>query len=107
MEYKEIYLVSQDIASAMNEIKFEIATARAEGSELVIIRYSSDNGLLRFPSKVSYWLRRMKQKRAIQLYATTDNFARAGTESVYLKNKYPMLFGEDLPTDERVIYIKL
>ena len=108
MLFKEINLRADDISSALNEIKFELATARAENTELLALKYSESESFSRFLPKASAVLRKMKQRRMIQLYAFAENFSRGGTESVYLKNKYPMIFEEHLPTDEdRVLYIKL
>lgn len=108
MKYKELSLRAEDMVSAVNEIKFELATARAEGVELLTIKYSESEMLTHFLPKVSAVLRKMKTRRVIQLYAFAENFQRGGTESVYLKNKYPELFADFTPTaGERVVYIKL
>lgn len=108
MKYKELSLRADDLNSAVNEIKFELATARAEGIELLIIKYSDSEIFSHFLSKASSVLRKMKQRRVIQLYAFVENFLRGGTESVYLKNKYPELFAQDLPKEwDRIVYIKL
>ena len=108
MQYKEINLISKSVSDVLNEIKFEIATARAEEVELLIVKYLGNDGFSRFLSKVTPALRRMKQKRLVQLYAAPDNFERGGTESVYLKNKYPELFQDILSMkDEMILYIKL
>ena len=108
MKYKELSLRAEEMRSAINEIKFELATARAEGAELLIIKYSKSESFSHFLPKVSAVLRRMKQRRVIQLYAFAENFFRGGTESVYLKNKYPDHFANALPTEgDRILYIKL
>ena len=108
MKYKELSLRAENMVSAVNEIKFELATARAEGVELLTIKYSESEMLTHFLPKVSAVLRKMKQRRVIQLYAFVENFLRGGTESVYLKNKYPELFAQDLPKEgDRIVYIKL
>jgi len=108
MSYKEITLFSRDISSALNEVKFELATARAESVELLVVKYSEDESLMRFLPKASFLLRRMKQRRRIQLFATPENFIRMGTESVYLKNKYPDIFTNYTPAEkDKIIYIKL
>ena len=108
MRYKEIVLRANDTSGALTEIKFEIATARAENAELIVIRYSYGEAFSSFIFKVSQALRKMKQKRLIQLFAFSENFSRGGTESVYLKNKYSELFADAFPSDgDRILYIKL
>ena len=108
MKYKELSLRAEDMSSAINEIKFELATARAEGAELLIVEYSESDNLSHFLPKASAVLRRMKQRRVIQLYAFAENFFRGGTESIYLKNKYPDHFSSRTITEEdRILYIKL
>ena len=105
---KEIRIRAGDTVSALNEIKFEVATARVEGAELLIIDYPDGEGMCRFLQKASNVLRKMKQRRSIQLYAFAENFSREGTESVYLKNKYSELFMNYFPDKEdRRVYIKL
>ena len=108
MLLKEINLRAEDITSALTEIKFELATARAESTELMIVKYPEYGSTSRLLPKASAMLRKMKQRRGIQLYAFAENFSRGGTESVYLRNKYPELFLEYLPSNtDRILYIKL
>jgi hypothetical protein len=108
MKHKELSLRAEDLNSAINELKFELATARAESVELLIIKYSDSETYSHFTRRASCVLRKIKQRRVIQLYAFAENFLRGGTESVYLKNKYPELFTKTVPTEgDRIVYIKL
>lgn len=84
------------------EIRFNIATERAAGEELVRFDIKSGEVALRHATRV---LRRMKSEGAVQVLAFRESFAAGDTEASYISNKYGDTLGE-LPEGE-FVYIKL
>ena len=113
MIYKEITLASIERTSIDTELMYEIATARADGVELLRIFISSDpTDERRAPHKISANLIRrlkiLKESGLIQLYADKRDFSVMSTQAHFLINKYPQLF-DVMPSDEgnEYFYVKI
>ena len=115
MSYKEINLQSVTQESLSTEIMYEIAACRADGIELLrlnILPVETDEGLSDVNKLASYAIRTlkgMKQRGAIQFFATESSFESDATEAVFLTNKYPERFSAMPSTDGdgRYLYIKI
>lgn len=96
MNYREINLRSLTQQGAATEIMYEIASARADGVDLMRINvfYEEDNipEINKTFSSIIKLLKQMKQGGAIHFFATKDSFAHTSTEAIFLQNKYPELF---------------
>lgn len=112
MNYREINLRSLTQQGAATEIMYEIATARADGIDLMRINVFYENeeisDIEKTISSIIKLLKQMKSGGNIHFFATKDSFARTSTEAVFLQNKYPELFSihPDI-ADGSFIYIKL
>ena len=111
MDFKRISLEASDAESFVNEMKFEIATARCEDVQVlrvdVVPKYEEKDSR-KFFSNLTRSLRSMKQRRRIQFFAFSDNFDRGGTESVFLLNKYSECIGDIFAEeDKNFFFIKL
>ena len=113
MSYKEINLRSLTPDGALTEIMYEIATARADGVDLIRINFQCCDVEESFDSKkllslVIRLLKTMKQNGSIHFFATLDSFARSTTEAVFLHNKYPEFFSVQPKVENgEFVYIKL
>ena len=84
--YKIIDLKAENIDSMTTEIMFEVAGARADGSELIRLNINNDDAKL-YDSAIKL-LKNMKQKGLIQFFATEKSFSNGSTEASFLMNKY-------------------
>ena len=112
MYFKELTLKSNLPEQAHTEIMYEIATARAEGAELIRINVSQENMNI-LPEKrlsaVIRLLKGMKQEGRIQFYATKESFEKSFTEAIFLQNKYPDVFLKAYAgnSEDLYVYIKI
>ena len=109
MVYKDIEIVSEKTDDFFVELKFEAATARAEGCEVLRINISeskSAEDLSKNKHAVTKALRFMKQKGTIQFFAFTEDFEKHTTEAVFLLNKYPLCV-ESAENGSEYLYLKL
>ena len=111
MILKEITLRANLPDDINTEILYEIASARADGAELVRVNiHNSESFVLPFNKRFSSLVRTLKNIKAtgrIQFYATKDGFKTHNTEAVFLQNKYPQLLEISLKEEDNFIYIKL
>ena len=111
MQIKSIVPRGSTAEELLTEILFEIATAHADGVELIRIEISEGSAVDNRPKVFSSIIRRlkqMKQRGQIQFFATPDSFLRSSTEAVFLLNKYPVYFdGISKGEIEKYIYIKI
>jgi hypothetical protein len=113
MKYKELNLRA-DLPEQINtELLFEIASARAEGTELICINIFNEEKKYSFPQKqrsvLIKLIKNLKSEGRIQLFATSDSFRNQTTESYFLQNKYPEIFDSTSKRylNENAVYIKL
>lgn len=109
MKIKTIQLISPFGDEALTEMLFEIASARADGAELLRVDLDSrDENSTKLMQFLIRKLKAMKQKGQVQFFASADSFEKSSTEAVFLLNKYPTHF-EGISTDksENYIYVKL
>ncbi len=109
MKIKTIRLQSVLSDEVLTEIMFEIASARAEGAELLRFELNLVNDNLATTKQfIIKKLKDMKQKSRIQFFAAADSFKNGSTEAVFLLNKYPAHFEKNSPGEsENYIYVKL
>ena len=111
MEYKRICLTASEAEDFVTELRFEIASARCDGIQVLRIDIEEsfgDEGGRKFYSYLTKILRSMKQKGIIQFFAFPDNFRRNSTEAVFLLNKYSeYLNSVSSEDDEKYLFIKL
>jgi hypothetical protein len=109
MIIRGIDLKARNLDSALTEIMFEIAGAKADGCELArinIIHVDGENDLsvAKLYDGVIKILKNMKAKKLLQFYAVKESFEKPSTEGRFLINKYP-----DISTEGEGywIYVKL
>ena len=93
MNLKKCLLEHTDLAYLMTELRFNIAAARAEKAELVMLELTTaeERSRRRRYTSVIFRLRQLKREGVIQFFAEESNFAEGSTEADYLLNKYPEL----------------
>ena len=112
MKYKVIELKNYVPAAAKTEIMFEIASERASGTELVrfnIKRIDDERAYRRAVSAFLRLIKQMKERGAVQFFATPESFSELSTEARFLLNKYPDLFA-DIPTEDEsgtFVYVRV
>lgn len=113
MKYKELKLRAKTPDGASTEIMYEIATARADGFNLIRIDISYDENegsveIKKIIHTLIKLLKSMKQNGNIHFFATPESFSLGSTEAVFLQNKYPEHFADKVQNNEGMfIYIKL
>ena len=93
MNLKKCVLEHMDLEYLMTELRFNIAAARAEKVELLMLELATEDerSRRRRYTSVLFRLRQLKREGIIQFFASEDDFADNTTEAVYLLNKYPEL----------------
>lgn len=108
MRYREIDLRSTAPEAVGTEIMYEVAACRADGVDLVRLNIREDEDSTdakRLFSAVIRLLRNMKQKGAVQFFATRVDFLSSSTEAVFLQNKYPEIFSPMPSENDGSLYI--
>ena len=93
MNLKKCVLEHMDLEYLMTELRFNIAAARAEKVELLMLELATEDerSRRRRYTSVLFRLRQLKREGTVQFFATEDDFADNTTEADYLLNKYPEL----------------
>ena len=110
MNYKTIIPEGKDLDSLITELRYVVATTRACGDDLLMIKIPDNEGAQAKKTRTSVIriLRAMKSEGLIQFYATKESFDSSSTESEFLINKYPSVFElQDGKTDSNLVYVKL
>lgn len=112
MNYTSFQIEYMPTDRLMTELRFDIASARALGSELVRIELAPEDAKVRARLRTSVLvrLRALKKEGVIQFCATDRDFKEESTEAVYLLNKYPELEADAALANEgelRAIIIRL
>lgn len=94
------------------ELKFLIATAHFDGTELLRLVYdvnSTDRIESRLRNVVIKVLRSLRARRSIQFFVMPEDFGMESTEVEYLLNKYQDHFSSvgELKENERYCYLKI
>ena len=90
MIFKTIEIESERPVDIDTEIKFYIATARADKTELLCFDVKRDEeSFNRIYNAVLKVLKKMKNQGHIQFIATPQSFANENAEAEFLINKYP------------------
>ena len=110
MIFKTIEIESERPIDIDTEIKFSIATARAENTELLCFDVKRDGeSLNRIYNAAIKVLKKMKNQGHIQFIATPKSFANANPEAEFLINKYPEQI-DNMPKygdGEAYVFVKL
>ena len=110
MIFKVIELTSIRATDLDTEIKFAIASSRADNIELLRfdIKREEEEFLKSYNSAIRV-LKRMKAAGQIQFFATPTSFSNSNPEAAFLINKYPA-YMDNIPVIsdmEAYVYIKL
>ena len=110
--YRELTLLSDSVPKVATEIMFEVATARADGTELVrfnILPREDDRLAQRLAREAQRVLKGMKGRGAIQFFATPASIESVSTEYEFIMNKYSEII-EDVGASVdggSYVYVKL
>ena len=111
MNCKKCFINYMKPERLMTELRFNIASARASGFELIKIEFPKDDApdAEKLVSSVLKKLRLLKKEGVVQFFANNDSFERHATEAVYLLNKYPEIASDESLTDSagQVVFIRL
>jgi len=112
MNCKTLTLKYMNTDKLMTEIRFHIASARAEGYELVRFDIEADGDTVsdKFTLAVTRKLKLLKTEGKIQFFATDKSFAAGSTEANFLINKYPNIRRDGAPLSDdtkRAVYVKM
>ncbi len=110
MIYRQIFLNSIASETVETEIIFELASARADGVELLrfdVAKLEDDKAYNKLMRSIKKILRVLKERSMVQFFAMPDNFINSGTESKFLINKYPDVFEEMLTDGDDGMYFYL
>ena len=113
MKFRVIETKCCDSRSAVAELLFELASARADSLDFLRIDFlqsdEQESTKKRAISAIKRVLKAKKESGYIQFFAFSDNFEHKRTESVFLFNKYPDHFSTvDLQSGKsEFLYIKL
>lgn len=112
MSYKEINLQNYSAKEIKTEIMFEVVSERVSGTELLKInirKADDERTYLRAVATVHRMLKQMKQRGAIQFFATPKSFSENSTEAKYLLNKYPEMLSnpQDESEAETFVYVRI
>lgn len=104
-----IITISSDKYSDIDtEIKFAVATARAENKAIVRFDINDDTESNKCYSSALRILRKMKSAGKLQFIAIPTSFSNSDTEAEFLKNKYPQALEEALSVSgENYIIVKI
>lgn len=90
MKY-ESYILEGSSPKELNiEIRFNLASAKVDGAELVSLSLSpkDDTNAVRLMSGVTKVLGAMRKKNLIQFFVLSDSLSNETAESAYITNKY-------------------
>lgn len=114
MKYKIIDFSGAQPRDLITETMFELASARADGVEIVrfnmpLLHEEAGNLAKKNLNVVLKTLKNMKVTGQIQFFATPDSFKSSSTEAIFLLNKYPDIFEntKDERDTDTYIYIKI
>ncbi len=110
MEYNTVNLTGENRDQLKTEIMFSVASERASGTDVIRFNIKNDDEKLSsrvFTASVRI-LKQMKEKRAVQFFATPKSFFAGEREASFLINKYPELFSDFEPKEDEIfIYVKI
>jgi hypothetical protein len=89
MIFNIVYLTTEKPADIDTEIKFSVATARAENVELLRFDLAREEDFLKSFNAALKVLKKMKNNGQIQFIATPSAFSNSDREAEFLMNKYP------------------
>lgn len=105
--YKFFILTSKKYGDLDTEIKFAVASARANGAQLIsfeLSKESSEELIGKIHTSIQKILRALSKARIIEFFVCGENLGKDGTEQEFLRNK----FGEYLDSNSsKEYYIKL
>ena len=91
MKFQTTKLSGSNISELETEIRYYVATARADGAQLIrfdLTHFGSEKEDSRIMSCATRVLRRIKNERIIQFFLPKTSVGGVGAESDYLLNKY-------------------
>jgi len=109
MIFAELILTEQEYELLDTEIKFNIASAKADSAELLAFSYpkleDSPEEEKRIARSILKVLRGLKKNGVIQFFLTEDSIEKRTTEAQYIENKYKKYLISS--TSFKHIYVKI
>ena len=105
--YKHFVLTAKKYNDLDTEIKFSIASARANGTQLVSFELSKDSDeelVGKIHASIQKILRALAKTRVIEFFLCGSSLAEEGMEQEFLKNKFSEYLLIEAPKE---YYIKL
>lgn len=111
MKYALKTMRSKTLPTLKNEFLFEIASERVSGTELIRFELEHEpegEAMDKLAFAIARFMRSLKLKGLIQLYATHYSFFSSSTEAKYLVNKHPEFFKDrsNIENTRYFIYVK-
>ena len=109
MVFSTFNLSSDKSMDIDTEIRFAIATARADGMELLRFDIKREDDILKSFNATIRILKKMKLSGQIQFIATPSSFTNSDAEAEFLRNKYPQCLGNIsiVSGNEAFVFVKL
>ena len=110
MNCKTIIPEGKSTEALVTELRYTVATTRAEGGELLMISIpeTGDGQAKKTRALATRILKTMKKEGLIQFYATKESFDSSSTEAKFLLNKYSHVFSESHnPISANILYVKI
>lgn len=99
-------LENESYDGIITEIRYIVATARANERELLSIKLDSSDKISKSLSMLIKALRLMKKEGKIDFFASIEDFALGNAEASYLMNKFPDIT-DKLDTEKSTFIIKV
>ena len=111
MKYALKILKSKTLPTLKNEYLFEIASERFSGTELIRFELETEptgEAMEKLAFNIARFMRSLKLKGLIKLFATHHSFFSSTTEAKYLVNKHPAFFSDmkNIENSRYFIYVK-
>lgn len=108
MKLSNLLLSGNTVLELDTEVRYGIATARADGAEVVCLEFlkkESEKETERIFSSLTKILRKLRREGALQFFVTNDGFNKNTTEAKYLLNKYSGVICTE-KTGSIIVYVK-
>ena len=104
--YKETKLYGVSYAELNTEVRFNIADARSDGSELVRLLVCASSDAARAVNCLKRVLRAMKRSNKIEFFISESELYGGSTEAEFLLNKYNAFLPEQVDNGSS-IFVKI
>ena len=88
-------LKSDAYEQILTEIRYSVATARANEKELISIKFNTDNNdSSKVLPAIIRALKKIKKEGRIDFFVSAEDFLSGNAETSYLLNRFPDIIGE-------------